>query len=465
VSAAARAVTDLAVHLAAIAIERDESLHRLTHAAGHDPLTGLTNRAGLLARLDEALPAGRQVAVLFCDLDRFKLINDSLGHHVGDQVLGEVARRITSCLREGDLVARFGGDEFVLVLEDTDRPTAEAVATRVLESLAEPLRVADLQLGISASIGICLSSRNLDVNDVLRHADTAMYRAKKRGLGTYVVYESTEMGEHVRDRLETESDLRRALEQGELVMHLQPTFTTGPNPVPRFVEALVRWNHPTRGLLLPAQFLDVAEESGLIVTLGRAVLHQSCAAVAAVRAESRAAAAVVPAVSVNVSAAQLRGTDLVDEVAQALARSGLLPSQLILEVTESTLATEDVDTVDVLARLRATGVQVAIDDFGTGYSSLARLRDLPVDIIKIDQAFTQALGTGVEHRHIVQAIVSLAHALGMLVVAEGVETRVQLQELQAVECDMVQGHLLAPAGAPAELLAWLLGDPRAAAAH
>jgi EAL domain-containing protein (putative c-di-GMP-specific phosphodiesterase class I) len=246
-------------------------------------------------------------------------------------------------------------------------------------------------------------------------------------------------------------------------MHLQPTFTAGPNPVPRFVEALVRWNHPTRGLLLPAQFLDVAEESGLIISLGRAVLHQSCAAVAAVRAESQAAAAVVPAVSVNVSAAQLRGTDLVDEVALALARSGLHPGQLIIEVTESTLATEDVDTVDVLARLRATGVKVAIDDFGTGYSSLARLRDLPVDIIKIDQAFTRALGTGDQHRHIVQAIVSLAHALGLLVVAEGVETTVQLAELQAVACDMVQGHLLAPAVAPADLLAWLLGDPRAAA--
>jgi EAL domain-containing protein (putative c-di-GMP-specific phosphodiesterase class I) len=184
--------------------------------------------------------------------------------------------------------------------------------------------------------------------------------------------------------------------------------------------------------------------------------------VAAVRAESRAAAAVVPAVSVNVSAAQLRGTDLVDEVATALDRSGLHPHQLIIEVTESTLAAEGVDTVDVLTRLRATGVQVAIDDFGTGYSSLARLRDLPVDIIKIDQAFTQALGTGTQHRHIVQAIVSLAHALGLLVVAEGVETLAQLLELQAVACDMIQGHLLAPAVAPAELLAWLLGDPRAA---
>jgi diguanylate cyclase (GGDEF)-like protein/PAS domain S-box-containing protein len=459
IDSGALAITDLAVHLAAIAIERDESTHRLTHAAVHDPLTGLTNRSGLLDRLESA-SGDPQLAVLFCDLDRFKLINDSLGHHVGDQVLGEVAARISTCLRERDLVARFGGDEFVLVLDGADRPTAESVAGRVLESLGEPLGVGDLQLGISASIGICMSDPSLDANDLLRHADSAMYRAKKRGLGTYFVYESTEMGEAVRDRLETESDLRLALARGELVMHLQPTFTVGANPAPRFVEALVRWQHPTRGLLQPADFLDVAEESGLIVTLGRMVLHQSCAAVAAVRAESRTAAAVVRGVSVNVSAAQLRGTDLVDEVRAALAGSGLAPDQLVIEVTESTLAVEDAETVDVLERVRALGVRVAIDDFGTGYSSLARLRDLPVDIIKIDQAFIARLGTGVEHRHIVQAIVSLAHALRLEVVAEGVETLAQLAELQVVGCDMVQGHLLAPAVPPAELLAWLLGTPR-----
>ncbi|MCU1487636.1 MAG: putative diguanylate-cyclase [Actinomycetia bacterium] len=461
IDSGALAITDLAVHLAAIAIERDESMHRLTHAAVHDPLTGLTNRAGLIERLEAAAPGDLRVAVLFCDLDRFKLINDSLGHHVGDQVLGEVAARISTCLRERDLVARFGGDEFVLVLDGADRATAESVAQRVLESLSAPLRVGDLQLGISASIGICMSDSSLDANDLLRHADSAMYRAKKRGLGTYFVYESTEMGEHVRDRLETESDLRVALARGELVMHLQPTFTVGANPVPRFVEALVRWQHPTRGLLHPVEFLDVAEESGLIVTLGRAVLHQSCAAVAAVRAESRTAAAVVPGLSVNVSAAQLHGTDLVDEVRAALASSGLRADQLVIEVTESTLAVEDAETVVVLERLRAMGVQVAIDDFGTGYSSLARLRDLPVDIIKIDQAFIARLGTGAEHRHIVQAIVSLAHALNLQVVAEGVETVAQLAELQVVGCDMVQGHLLAPAVPPSELLAWLLGTPRA----
>jgi diguanylate cyclase (GGDEF)-like protein/PAS domain S-box-containing protein len=452
IDAGALAITDLAVHLGAIAIERDESLHRLTHAAVHDPLTGLANRTGLLERLAHA----ERVAVLFLDLDRFKLINDSLGHHVGDQVLEEVAARIAACLRERDIVARFGGDEFVLVLDEADRPTAESVAERVLASLAEPLRVGELELGISASIGICLSDPALDANDLLRHADSAMYRAKQRGLGAYVTWESAEMGEHARDRLETESDLRVALARGELVMHLQPTFTVGPEPVPRFVEALVRWQHPTRGLLHPSEFLDVAEESGLIVALGRMVLHQSCAAVAAVRAESRSAAAAVGGVAVNVSAAQLRGTDLVDEVRAALASSGLQGDQLVIEVTESTLAIEDGETVEVLDRLRAIGVRIAIDDFGIGYSSLARLRDLPVDIIKVDQAFTARLGTGSEHRHIVQAIVSLAHALRLQVVAEGVETVTHLAELQLVGCDLVQGHLLAPAGPPSELLAVLL---------
>jgi diguanylate cyclase (GGDEF)-like protein/PAS domain S-box-containing protein len=455
------AVIDLAVYLAEIAIERDASTHQLTHAAAHDPLTGLLNRAGLVARLASALQDQRRVAVLFLDLDRFKLINDSLGHHVGDQVLGEVAERITGCMREGDLVARFGGDEFVLVLEGADRALAEAVASRVLESLSRPLRLGDLEVGVSASLGICLSDAALDANDLLRHADTAMYGAKKRGLGVYVVYESIEMGEQVRDRLETESDLRRALDNGELVMYLQPTFSLGPQTVPRFVEALVRWRHPTRGLLEPHHFLEIAEDSGLIVALGRVVLHQSCATVAALRAESNAAAAVLPAVAVNVAAAQLWGSDLYDEVRSALATSGLRADQLVLEVTESTLAQEDADSVELLTRIRALGVRIAIDDFGTGYSSLGRLRDLPVDIIKIDRAFTAPLGTGIEHRHVVEAIVTLAHALGRQVVAEGVETTIQLAELHTVGCDMAQGHLLAPAVPPGDVLAWLLGDPRA----
>lgn len=289
-----------------------------------------------------------------------------------------------------------------------------------------------------------------------------MYRAKRRGLGSVVVWESAEMGEHLRHRLETESDLRGALERGELVMHLQPTFTTANPPVPRFVEALVRWQHPSRGLLQPKDFLGVAEESGLMGNLGRSVLHQSCAAVAAVRAEGSAAAAVVPGVSVDLSAVQLRSTELGDEVALALEWSGLHPGQLVLEVAEGTLAEEGEDAVDVLSSLRATGVLVAVDDFGTGCSSLARLRELPVDILKIDRTFIEPLGNGAAHRTAVEAIVSLAHALGLQVVAEGVETTVQLAELQAAGCDMVQGHILAPAVPPAELLAWLFGSPRRA---
>jgi diguanylate cyclase (GGDEF)-like protein/PAS domain S-box-containing protein len=432
-------------HLAAIAIERARSRERLAHQALHDVLTGLPNRALFADRLDQALArsrrSGRSVAVLFCDLDRFKVVNDSLGHDVGDRLLVEVAGRLRRALRPGDTVARFGGDEFTILCEDLASPDeAIAVAERVAATIARPVELDGEEVVVTASIGVAVGGSGSDDPDALvRDADTAMYRAKGGGRDRWVLFDER-MRANVRARLQMEGRLRHAAARGELVLHYQPLADLFDGTVDAF-EALLRWHHPDHGLLAPAAFLDVAEESGLIVPIGAWVINEACRqAVSWGRHDPDRR---TPAVWVNLSARQLASPQLPATVRSATAEAGLPPERLCLEITESALM-HDVRTArTVLAGLKDLGVRVAVDDFGTGYSSLSYLRRFPVDYVKVDRTFVGGLGEDPEDAAIVAAIVGLGSNLGLTVVAEGIETPAQLTELRALGCPMGQGFLLA----------------------
>jgi diguanylate cyclase (GGDEF)-like protein/PAS domain S-box-containing protein len=442
--------------------ERKALEEQLQHQALHDPLTGLPNRALFTDRLRQALARakrrGSEVAVLFMDLDNFKVINDSLGHKMGDRLLVALSKRVRDLLRPEDTVARLGGDEFIFLLEDTDMERAIRVAERVSERLREPFSLGGRRIFVTVSIGITFgSAKGIYAADLLRNADLAMYRAKHSGKGRYAIFEEA-MKTHALERLELEHGLRRALERDEFRLYYQPQMLLDANlqqylrsvgsraivspRVPRApritaVEALVRWEHPERSLRLPEEFVSLAEETGLIVPIGEQVLEEACRQ--AKEWQEHLPAAPLLAVCVNLSAKQFREPELTETVSRVLRETKLDPTCLHLEITESTAMSDAPATVAVLEELKALGVRMVIDDFGTGYSSLSYLERFPVDYVKIDRSFVGRVNEDPGTRALVSGMISLAHALDIKVIAEGVETEGQLVRLQGMRCDLAQG--------------------------
>ncbi|HSI32678.1 MAG TPA: EAL domain-containing protein [Tepidisphaeraceae bacterium] len=427
---------------------------RLVREALYDSLTGLANRVLIRNRLEQVLARARRnpearFAVLFLDLDRFKVINDGLGHWVGDELLVEVARRLQTCVRPSDTVARLGGDEFIVLLEDL-RADADAVrvAERVQELLKSAFVLGDHEVFTSASVGIVAGSGEYaSVQDLLRDADAAMYRAKALGKSRHELFDEA-MHEQALAVLELETDLRHAIERGEFFPVFQPIVALAGGALRGF-EALVRWRHPDKGMVSPAAFIPVLEETGLIVPLGAWMLRESCRMLAGWRARFPWVAAAGVRVSVNVSGKQFARGDLAAEVRAALAESGLPPACLALEITESVMMTNADASADVLRGLRELGVTIHVDDFGVGYSSLAQLHRFPIDALKVDRAFVSRLGKpGTDDDRardttLVRTILALAHNLGMGVTAEGIETEAQLEALKALGCTLGQGYLFA----------------------
>jgi diguanylate cyclase (GGDEF)-like protein len=429
----------LAEH-ASLALNHARAVEEAVHEALHDSLTGLPNRSLFLDRMRHALARAERgvepVAVLFCDLDGFKTVNDSLGHRTGDRLLVSVAERLTECLRPADTIARLGGDEFAVLLEELREPgDAARAAQRLLDALKSPFELRGREFFISASIGIAAGSG--DAETLLRDADLAMYRAKGLGKGRYAVYEPS-MHTAIVERLELEVDLKRALEREELAVVYQPVFSLLDGTVTG-VEALVRWNHPTRGTVMPESFVPLAEESGLIEELGRWVLRKACHQGALWRAKYPGHPGL--GIGVNISGAQLREPGLVQEVSDALAESQLDATGLTLEITETALMESFETAIEQMDALNELGVDLAIDDFGTGYSSLRYLRRLPLDVMKIEKSFIGGIGGPQEEAELLRAIIDLAGIFGLRVVAEGVERQDQRERLVALGCQLGQGHL------------------------
>jgi diguanylate cyclase (GGDEF)-like protein len=376
--------------------------------------------------------------VLFLDLDNFKVVNDSLGHHAGDQLLIIAAERLRDCLRPRDTAARLGGDEFTVLLENvTDVADAVRVAERIGQALQAPILLGSRELFASASIGIALSGSGRDEPEtLLRNADLAMYQAKTNGKARFELFDDS-MNVRAVERLALESDLRRALERDEFCIYYQPIILLETGELVGF-EALVRWRHPERGIVSPADFIPIAEETGLILPLGYSVLEQSCRQVRDWQIRYPEYQALT--ISVNVSAKQLQHPGLVGEVSEALRISQLEPSQLKLEITESVMMQDAESTIEKLRQLRSLWIQLAVDDFGTGYSSLAYLKRFPISILKIDRSFVNGLGEDPEDTAIVHSIVSLARALRLTVTAEGIETAHQLAQLRSLGCELGQGY-------------------------
>ena len=422
------------------AVERKNAEVALAHQAMHDALTDLPNRALFLDRLSQALAGTRRrastLAVLFVDIDRFKVVNDSLGHAEGDRALVTLSKRIARVLRPGDTVARFGGDEFtVLCCELVDPSECIAITERLLEVIRQPIDLNGAQVVLTASIGIALGSNSLAAPDeLIRNADAAMYRAKEGGRAGWLVFDD-EMHKRAVERLENEVQLRRSVASGSFMLDYQPIVQCDASR-PAGYEALVRWKHPHRGIVAPDNFIPLAEETGLIDEIGSWVLREACA-------ESVRWAAghggEPPFVSVNVSGRQLSGSTLLTVVAEVLADTGLPPDRLWLEITESALFSDVDSTQLALHALRSCGVKLAVDDFGTGYTSLGNLKRFPVDVIKIDRSFVSDLGRSPQDAAIVTAIVTLGHDLGLVVTAEGIETEDQRRILSDLGCDFLQG--------------------------
>jgi diguanylate cyclase (GGDEF)-like protein len=422
---------------------RYASALELAHQAVHDALTGLPNRLQVAERLEQALArsaeTGFDVAVLFVDLDRFKLVNDGRGHAAGDELLVAVAERLRRVVRSGDIVARFGGDEFVVVCEDqTAAFEASLVAGRIIDALREPVVVDGQEIFLSASIGIAMADGTGTPESLLRDADAAMYRAKAKGRSRSEFFDTT-MRTEALDHLEIQSALHRALERDELRVFYQPIVDLASGVVSG-VEALVRWQHPQHGLVSPGSFIPLAEETGLIVPIGAWVLDQATAQLARWREQSWGRSLTV---NVNLSARQLRQADLIPGLMTSLLASGTDPSQLCLELTETAFMEDARSHREVLDGIRGLGVRLAIDDFGTGYSSLTYLKQLPVSVLKIDQAFVRGLGKDASDTAIVRSVIDLAHALGLVVVAEGVEDADQVAHLRRLGCDRAQGYFFA----------------------
>jgi diguanylate cyclase (GGDEF)-like protein/PAS domain S-box-containing protein len=438
--------------------ERKVLEKRLQHQALHDDLTGLPNRHLFVDRLAQALRRtsrrGGPVAVLFTDLDEFKMVNDSFGHESGDRLLVDVAARLRGCLRPEDTLARFGGDEFVILIEEPgETEGAVRVAERVIAEFRRPFSVRGRDLHVGPSIGISLGEApSKSPEDLLRDADTAMYQAKEAGTG-YGVFDPA-MYERVVGRLNLENDLRRALKADEFVVHYQPlvSLETGGT---WGLEALVRWEHPERGMVLPDDFVRVAEEGGMVVPLGERVLLEACKQAA--RWQERLPISPPLRISVNLSARQLRGADLEEVIARALRESGLQASALCLDLTETVYIRALEEDAAALDRLKATGVGFSIDDFGTGYSSLAYLKRLPAEVLKLDQSFVKGLDLEAEDTAIAQTIVDLAHIMGMEVIAEGVEIEAQAFMLREMGCDYAQGFFFSEPLPPEGVEGFLFG--------
>ncbi|MDK2981757.1 MAG: hypothetical protein PWQ55_2104 [Chloroflexota bacterium] len=424
--------------------ERKRVQKMLTHTALHDSLTNLPNRVLFMDRLSQTMERAKRrenyhYAVLFLDLDRFKVVNDSLGHKIGDNLLIESANRLANCLRDEDTVARLGGDEFVVLMEDMQGPQdALRVAERIQNDLALPYDLDGYKVIIFVSIGIVIGTDEFSQPDeVVRNADIAMYRSKAKGLGRYEIFDSSMLAS-VMSRLELETDLRNALEDQQFLIHYQPILAMGSDRVLGF-EALVRWQHPSKGLIQPADFIPIAEKTGLIVPLGYWILEEACRQI---REWQDAYPADPPlTINVNLSPRQCAQPDLVQNIIEILKKTGLDGKYLKLELTEALIVDETRSSKSLLDKLRDMGIQVQIDDFGTGYSSLSYLQNLPIDTLKIDRSFISRLGTSPNNTEIVQMMFTLAHSLGMKVVAEGVETEQQLSSLQSMQCDYVQGFL------------------------
>lgn len=433
---------------------------QIKYQALHDPLTGLPNRLYFMDHLYQALARADRskdsLAVLFTDLDNFKLINDSLGHEAGDSLLVEVAERLRGCLRAGDIVARLGGDEFVILLEDsTGASQPVAVAKRIAEKLREPVLIEGRELFINTSIGIAMNTSSIETgDDLVRNADLAMYGAKKKGKGKYQIFDAS-MNAAAHTRLEMENDLRRAVEREEFYLVYQPKLFLEDGSVAGY-EALVRWNHPRKWIVYPDEFIPIAEETGLIVPMGRQVIREACRQA---KEWQRIREDDSPFImSVNLSAKQFQAPGLVDDVSAILSETGLAPWNLVLEITESDIMDDAASTIGTLQQLKAIGVGIAIDDFGTGYSSLSYIKRFPVDYLKIDRSFVDRLDQDAESEAIVSTIISLAHTLGLQVIAEGVETSAQLEQLRALDCDLVQGYYFARPLESKVALEFLLGQ-------
>ena len=424
----------------------------------HDLLTSLPNRLlfgdRLTQRLAQSRRSRRPLAIMFLDLDHFKLVNDALGHNVGDSMLKQVAERLTVSVREADTVARMGGDEFIAILADIARPQdAAVVAQRVLKTLSEPFALNDQEHFISASIGISVyPSDGTDPETLVKNADAAMYRAKEQGRNRWLFY-TEDLGAVASERVKLESGLHRALERGEFVLHYQPRVDLKTGGM-LGAEALLRWRHPELGLLAPAQFIPLAEETGIIIPIGEWVLRTACA-----QNKAWQDAGFPPMdIAVNVSAVQFQRGDMVSTVKRALEETGLEPHCLSLELTESILMHSPETAAGVLRDLRALGVQISIDDFGTGHSSLSYLKRFATDAVKIDQSFVKHVTSDPDDAAIAGAMVAMAHSLNLRVVAEGVETLGQLAFLRSLNCDEMQGFFVSRPLPPEEFIHILRGD-------
>jgi diguanylate cyclase (GGDEF)-like protein/PAS domain S-box-containing protein len=423
---------------------------QLSWSATHDVVTGLSNRSHFLERLDQALRVheGRDIAVLFLDLDRFKVVNDSLGHATGDDLLRTMAVRITESVRDEDLVARFGGDEFTVLLTDAPLEIARAVADRVRAALSVPVLLGDAEVDVTASIGLAFAGgAEVNADDMVRDADAAMYRAKDQGRDRIEVF-SPETHALALRALHTGNELRHGLERGEIIPYFQPIVDLRTGRLSGY-EVMARWLHPERGLLLPGEFLAVAEDRGMISDLGSSILRSALSQYARWMQQPGAIGPLT--LSVNVSARQLNDRHLVDTVAEALAEAGVDADCLWLEITESALMTDVRSATTALRDLRNLGLHLAVDDFGTGYSSLTYLKRFPVEAIKVDRSFVAGLGLDAEDSTIVEAVVRLGSSLGLVTVAEGVETPLQLARLREIDCQLAQGYLFSRPR-PADLL-------------
>jgi diguanylate cyclase (GGDEF)-like protein len=443
--------------------ERKAAEQRIAHMAQHDALTGLPNRLLLKDRISQAVLKGMRsrskVAVLFIDLDRFKNINDSLGHESGDQLLQTVAKRIKTCLREGDTVSRLGGDEFVIVLPEINGShDVSVVAAKVLEVLSQPYHLQGQDLHVSASIGTALFPEDgEDAETLMRNADAAMYHAKDSGRANYQFF-TEHMNIAAQRRVTLEAELRRALERKELTLAYQPVFAVATGLIVG-AEALLRWTHPDRGMIAPGEFISVAEESGLIHQIGEEALRAACA-----QARLWHDGGFPMRISVNVSVHQLRRKAFLDQLRSILAATSLDPDHLELEITESLIVEDASEALKTLRMLDDLGVRLAIDDFGTGYSGLSYLKRFPIDAVKIDQSFIRDISVDADDAAIVRAIVAMAKSLKLAVIAEGVETGEQLAFLSSLGCDFAQGYLL---GRPMDAFAVtaMLAEERAERRH